>query len=245
MNTIKCFCLEWSFTGNMHIARRDHTASVLSNGKVLVAGAMGAEKSTELYDPSTSTWTTTGNMNNIRVDHTASLLSNGKVLVTGGLAFNVLNSAELYDPSAGTWTNTGIMNNVRRMHTASVLSNGKVLVAGGNNGGWINYLLNSTELYDPSTGVWTTTGSMTNARHFHTASVLSNGNVLVTGGWNGNITMYSAELYDPSTGTWTTTGNMNNARSGHSASLLSNGKILVAGGAGAYNILGLNSAELY
>ncbi|CAF1569135.1 unnamed protein product, partial [Adineta steineri] len=120
---------------------------------------------------------------------TASVLSNGKVLVTGGSInnFGYLNSAELYDLSTGTWTTTGNMTNAREGHTASVLSNGKVLVTGS--------FLNSAELYDPSTGTWTTTGRMTSARGDDTASVLSNGKVLVTGGWSVHGALNSAELY--------------------------------------------------
>ncbi|CAF1002235.1 unnamed protein product [Adineta steineri] len=92
---------------------------------------------------------------------------------------------------------------------------------------------------------WFSTGSMSDARYSHTASVLSSGNVLVTGGYNGIVGfLNSAELYGPSTGTWTTTGNMTNARSDHTASVLSNGKLLVIGGIGIGNII-LNSAELY
>ncbi|CAF4250330.1 unnamed protein product, partial [Adineta steineri] len=117
---------------------------------------------------------------------------------------------------------------------------GLILVTGGQGIG-SNYL-SSAELYSPSTGTWTTTGNMTNGRTHHTASVLSNGKVLVTGGTNHNF-LNSAELYDLSTGTWATTGNMNNTRESHTASLLSNGKVLVSGGFDNSGIL--NSAELY
>jgi hypothetical protein len=80
-------------------------------------------------------------------------------------------------------------------------------------------------------------------RHEHTSSVLTNGNVLVTGGWGRNDGENSAELYDPSTGTWSTTSSMNDARSDHTSSILRNGKVLVIGGEtpGVY----LKSAELY
>ncbi|CAF1024715.1 unnamed protein product [Adineta steineri] len=136
---------------------------------------------------------------------------------------------------------TRLMTNIVLMGegSSSVLSNGKVLVTGG----WDSGVLNSAELYDPSTGTWTTTGNMNNARIYHTASVLSNGKVLVTGGYSSGSALNSAELYDPSTGTWTTTGNMANAREYHTSSVLLNGKVLVTGGVG--NTGYLNSAELY
>ena len=201
--------------------------------------------SAEVYDSSTSTWTTTGNMTNARYYHTASILSNGKVLVTGGNSIGgLLSSAELYDSSTGIWTTTGDMVKARYFHTASVLSNGKILVTGGaDNSGALNNALNSAEMYDPSTSIWTTTGNMTNARYYHTASILSNGKVLVTDGINSNI-LNSAELYDPSTSTWTLTSSMANARYWHTASVLSNGKVLVSGGWNG-NSDALNSGELY
>ncbi|CAF4855301.1 unnamed protein product [Rotaria sp. Silwood1] len=96
-------------------------------------------------------------------------------------------------------------------------------------------------MYLGDTG-WLNTGSMNSARTIHTQSILLNGKVLVTGGYDGNYIVNSAELYDPSTRSWTTTGSMNNTRQSHTASLLTNGKILVTGG---YNGKALNSAELY
>ncbi|CAF1306795.1 unnamed protein product, partial [Adineta steineri] len=124
--------------------------------------------------------------------------------------------------------------------TASILTNGKILVTGGTGN---SSALNSTEVYDPLTSAWTITSNMNNARDWHTASVLSNGRVLVAGGGNGNV-LNSAELYDPLANTWTTTSNMTNARSQHTASVLSNGKVLATGGYNG-NTGFLNSAELY
>jgi N-acetylneuraminic acid mutarotase len=229
----------------MNRTRYFHTASVLTDGKVLVTGGdtdIGYVNSAELYDPSTGTWTNTGNMSSARYQHTASVLTNGKVLATGGYIGTNLNSAELYDPSTGTWTTTGNMSSARYSHTASLLTNGKVLVTGGFHLGYGPGYQNSAELYDLSTGTWTTTGNMSSARAGHTASVFTNGKVLVTGGSNGSY-LNSADLYDPSTGTWTNTDNMVSPRSAHTASILANEKILVAGGLNyvAY----LNSAELY
>ena len=142
----------WTATGNLGTARKNHTATLLPNGKVLVAGGedsgSNALSSVELYDSASGTWTATGNLGTARKNHTATLLPNGKVLVAGGNNGTVLNSAELYDPASGTWTATGSMGTARAYYTATLLPNGKVLVAGGNNG----TALSSAELYDPGLG---------------------------------------------------------------------------------------------
>ena len=123
----------WVTTGSLATARDGHTATLLLNGKVLVAGGYpnGALSSAELYDPATGTWTPTGSMGTGRQFHTATLLSSGKVLVAGGVDsnFDGLSSAELYDPASGTWTATANMGHRRSQHTATLLSSGKVLVA--------------------------------------------------------------------------------------------------------------------
>jgi deoxycytidylate deaminase len=98
----------------MNNGRSRHTTSVLTNGKVLVAGGYndGPLDSAELYDPLTETWRITDNMNHTRDFHTVSVLTNGKALITGGYnGVDTLNGTELYDPSTETWTTTGSMNN--------------------------------------------------------------------------------------------------------------------------------------
>ena len=219
----------WSYTGSLNTARSsgdgDMTATLLTNGKVLVAGYDSAE----LYDPATGTWSITGNPISTNGVGTATLLLNGKVLVSG------YTSAELYDPVTGTWSTTGNLNTARGRPTATLLPNGKVLVTGGYRDG---LSLNSAELYDPATGTWSITGSLNIVRGVLTAMLLPNGKVLVVGGnANKDSPLSSAELYDPATGTWSITGNLNTA-SGYFgiAALLHNGKVLV---------LGSNSAELY
>ena len=94
-------------TGNLGTARSGHTATLLPNGKVLVAG--GGTNTAELYNPATGTWSPTGSLGITRSLHTATLLSNGKVLVVGGMQTGniFLTSAELYDPVTGTWSPTG------------------------------------------------------------------------------------------------------------------------------------------
>ena len=196
----------------------------------------------------------TGSMYGARYGHTATLLNNGEVLVTGGSAGGpprggppgpptLLATAELFDPTSGTFTGTGSMSIVRIGHTATLLKNGKVLVTGGGpfpvQNGIPPYALASAELFDPTSGTFTpTTGSMSVGRYGHTATLLNNGTVLVTGGDNGLGALPTADLFDPTSETFTpTTGNMSVARVGHTATLLSDGRVLITGGG--------NTAELF
>jgi autotransporter-associated beta strand protein len=220
----------WTNTASLKTNRYFHTATLLPNGKVLVAGGTDpGAPSAELYDPTSGTWTNTSNLNSEREYHAATFLPNGKVLVTGGNnpSLGTLASAELYDLASGMWTNASIMATQRYQHTATLLPNGRVLVAGGRNS------INRppiAELYDPVSGNWTNTGSMVNSRYQHTATLLANGKVLIAGG-NGSFSSTSGtELYDPTTGLFTFTTPMLVARSQHTATLLPNGKVLVVGG---------------
>ena len=167
----------------------------------------------------------TGDLTTIQSGHTATLLPNGKVLVTGGSYGPGLASAELYDPASGTWTATSSVN-AANGHTATLLPNGKVLVAGGlvfENGHFV--VVSAANLYDPASGTWTATGSLTTARYVHRATLLPNGKVLVVGGFDENSAIANAELYDPSSGTWTATGSLATARSECTATLLPNRKV--------------------
>jgi N-acetylneuraminic acid mutarotase len=245
----------WSVTGSMTFPRIYHTATLLPNGKVLVAGGSSAgpafagtvqsaaTTAAELYDPATGSWRSTGSMATARFSHTATLLPGGKVLVAGGyIGSGTTAEAELYDPATGSWRSTGAMATTRETFTATLLPNGKVLVAGGFTGSGYSF---SAELYDPATGRWSFTGSMATSRENLTATLLPGGKVLVAGGDAGgtNITA-EAELYDPSTGDWSSTGSMATARYWATATLLRSGKVLVAGGDTATSG-STASAELY
>lgn len=192
-----------------------------------------ASTATPMLAQGSGTWTTTGSLNTDRTAHTATLLQNGQVLVTGGedSSKRILSSTELYNLATGKWTITGSTATPRLDHTATLLANGEVLVAGGYLGVDSHYqpvYTATAELYNPSTGDWKATDSMTVPRAFHGATLLPNGQVLVAGGSNPDgSSNFSAELYDPATGTWKSTGSMNLS---HAAplTLLQDGQALVA-----------------
>jgi WD40 repeat protein len=220
----------WTATWSMITPRAGHTATLLPDGRVLVAG--GASNTSELYDPRTGRWTAMGTMTHARTWHSATLLADGRVLVAGGMDAGgiLLASAELYDPGTGTWTITGSLTEPFSGHTATRLTNGTVLVAGGfEKGNGFPGSRASAELYDPVTGTWAATHDMTHARSNHTATLLPDGRVLVAGGHSGTR-LASAELYDPVSATWTAAADMTEPYLGHTATLLPNGTVLVAGG---------------
>ncbi|MGD0735468.1 MAG: Ig-like domain repeat protein [Terracidiphilus sp.] len=184
-----------------------------------------------------------------RSGFTSTLIGDGMVMIAGGTnaSNSVLASAEIYSVSGASFTATGSLNTARTGAVAVLLPNGKVLVAGGSSDGTATGALNSAELFDPSTGVFTATSqSMTVARLGASAVLLSNGKVLLVGGENSGGVLNSSELYDPIANTFTVSGNLNAARTGHVAVLLATGKVLVSGGSSDGTPNGaLNSAELF
>lgn len=196
-------------------------------------------------------WSPTGTMRSARDGHTATILANGKILAAGGTNNGVvLASAELYNPAAGTWASTGSMNVGRTQARAVVLSNGSVLITGGCVNDCLSATTNSAELYNPTAGTFTATGSMVQARAEFAVTLLANGQVLVAGGCaaydvNGCRSVTNkAEIYDPAAGTWKATGALRGARHAMTATLLPSGKVLVAGGATAA-MDAINSSEIY
>jgi hypothetical protein len=231
----------WTQTGNLVTARSQHTATLLTNGQVLVAGGIGASggilHSAELYNPATGKWTATGSMATGRYAHSATLLPNGEVLVAGGVEqtsstmVTCTQAAELYNPATGKWTTAASMTKARGNHAAALLPNGEVLAAGGfcfNGSNFADYD-NSAELYNSSTNTWQATGSMRIGHAYAAATLLANGEVLIAGGNISNSAGgHTAELY--SNGQWALTGSLNSLRDNDTAALLSNGDVLVFGG---------------
>ena len=234
-------------TGSMVVARVEHTATLLGNGKVLIVG--GGHAAAELYDPATGTFTLTGKLSTDRVGHTATLLRNGKVLIAGGDPPDrnpTYSEPALYDPATGTFAVAGAMVEPRADHTATLLLDGRVLIAGG--GGESSAYLATAEVYDPAKDSFTQTGQMSQPRTYFTASLLPDGHVLVAGG--DNVTTVpprgfsaTAETWDPISDRFTPTGSMFYSRCVHIAVALTDGKVLVAGGVGDKSPL--LSAEIY
>jgi hypothetical protein len=236
-------------SGSMGTPRRDATATLLADGRVLIAGGTtaplgsdtdGTLASAEIYDPTTRTFTGTGSMSTPRSYHTAVLLPDGRVLLVGGQDGRTTTHgfalADMYDPKSGTFSPVGPVTQTPAGGSATLLSDGKVLLVDG--------FLGTAQVFDPKTGTVSPTGSMTTARGFDTQIGLSDGRVLVTGGLDANFAeLASAEVYDPKTGTFSLTGSMSTIRGSQTATLLADGHVLVAGGTDCCNALA--SVELY
>lgn len=255
----------WSTTGSPIEAQLGAPATLLQNGNVLLAAGLSNGSRTgdmEIYDSTAGTWAVTGSMSVARTEHTATLLADGRVLLSGGVAnTGITNTAEIYDPSTGLSSPTGSMSESRSSHTSTLLQSGLVFVAGGIDSGVVGgvgspgseFALSGTEIYDPVAGTWSSTENMTTSRIAHTATLMPDGQVLLTGGFEYESysqgyfyttgPQSSAELFNPATGLSTATGSMADARATHDALLLPNGSVLVVGEALNYTLY--YTAELY
>ena len=203
-------------TASMSTPRAGHTATLLHDGRVLIAGGFDGQvlASAELYDPSTGMFVSTGAMATPRWNHTATLLKDGRVLVAGG------GPAELYDPSTGTFIPAG--NSVTEEgQKATLLNTGEVLLTRGADDRGQGAV---TELYDPVTRAFTQVGDLDLQKLQSTATLLSDGKVLLAGGFPFG----DASLYDPTAGTFTFLDYFRFWS--HTATLLMNGNVLIAGG---------------
>lgn len=247
-------------TLGLNTSRYQHNATLLNSGSVLIAGGVNCPPSgsctylntAELYNPSSATITRTGTMATAR-SAPAVLLGNGTVLVAGGYACDSngncasLNSAEIYDPVAATFSSAGNMTASRSGHTMTLLNSGQVLIAGGEtcSSSTSCTALNSAELYNPSTGTFTATGSLNAARFNASAVALNSGEVLIVGGFNGTSYPATAELYDPVAATFANTSTLNTPRANATATLLDGGYVLIAGGTTCATGCPTSIAELY
>ena len=254
-----------TISGTIHLAdlgtaRSGHSATAQNDGSLLFAGGVGsaASASAESFDPATlKTSPLQATLRAGRFDHSANSLPRGETLIIGGSdSSGPLPSSELFRPSSKTFMPIpGAPRITRTGHSATLLADGSVLILGG--AGATGASLRESEsfnpnqdpltgaLYDPSTGVFTLLPhALLVPRANHTATLLSNGQVLVTGGRNADGVLASAELFDPATGSSTLlSASMNSARAEHSATLRPDGSVLIAGGAGTSGLL--DSIEIY
>jgi len=237
----------FTVTGGMNAPRSGHTATLLANGKILIAGGADGAKvtlaSAEIYDPKTTRLTPTGPMNVPRAGHAAVRLRNGRVLLVGGGGST---AAELYDPASGTFSLTaGELTTARVAETATLLPDGTVLVTGGLDN--FGHSLNTAEIYNPVSDKFSPTGTLNEARAIHAAALLKSGNVLLVGGSTDSVLTHaiaSAELYNPNTRKFIVTGSMASPRTAPVAVALGDGTVMVSGGVDTKSTI-LSNAEVF
>jgi WD40 repeat protein len=242
--------------------------TVLNDGKVLIAGGIGANgqvlSSAELFDPRTGAFSPAGSMHTPRFRHTATLLADGSVLIAGGYNAAALDTAEIFFPAGSTFpVNNGFVDVARRMaatrayHTATALQDGSVLLCGGLSNGLV---LDTAEVFVPTPfaaqlGQFVSGGGtgllwrMSTARFRHTATLLPNGQVLIAGGKDNALrTLNTAEVFKPSQvlalSSFSAAAQLTEGRADHSATLLPDGSVLIAGGS-ASNQAASTTAEIY
>jgi hypothetical protein len=218
-------------SARLNIERRGHTATELSDGRVLVVGgenAAGPINQAEIFDPGSQTFIS-GAVSAARTDHAATLLPDGRVLVTGGRdGQGRLHSTELFSPQGTSFSPGTQMRRARSGHTATVLGDGKILLAGGDAEG-------SAEIYDPGAESFSLlAGRLKVPRALHGAALLKDRRVLIAGGVDpadaGEV-LASAEIFDPQSSTFARTGRpMQTARGLPALRVLPDGKVQVIGG---------------
>src|SRR5207245_2479647 len=211
-------------TRSMLTGRTGAAATLLADGRVLLTGGIGptptadAIDSTEIYDPAAQTFLSAAHMTTVRVNHVATLLTSGEVLVAGGRTsiFSETSSAEIYDPTANTFTAVGPMSDRRCFLPSPInLPSGEVLVIGGATIVFAEVANTDTsDIYDPNTHNFTPSVNMLSSRNSHSATLLQDGRILVTGGLTCcfQLRMASAELLNPSSAVDQPAGNMLEAR---------------------------------
>lgn len=254
--------VRWRTVGFLESPRFGHSATLLSDGRVLVLGGENLDgdeiRAAELYDPSTEEWTTVASTPVAFRNHTAVILRSGRVLIVGGgpsaegnyPSGMVSERAWLLDVDTWTWTETGSLITARSHHTATVLADGRVLIVGGAGatqtaGAQFADCLADAELYDEDVGAFSSAGSMSVPRVFHAATMLPSGEVLVVGGANETgFSFSSSEIYDPEDHSWRESESLtSDDRFRHAMVTLRSGNVLVAAGKKA-NVAFLDSAEI-
>jgi len=248
----------WSAAASMHQARAYPMTVLLADGSVLVAGGSADGQpldSVERFVPDKGTWVDAHPMNLPRTLGSLVALPDGRVLAAGGgiegpPGYTATSSAEIYDPNDDSWTMTAPMGAPRALQTATLLNDGEVLVAGGATAynGAAAQLTTSVQIFDPKTNTWRETSPLPTPLYTHAATLLSDGRVLVTGGFSGSADnspgLDTTFTYDPATAQWSTAAAMSDARAEHTMLRLPDGRVLALGGLDQNNDV-LRTVEIY
>lgn len=237
---------KFAAAGALAAGRSMHASTVLSNGSILVLGGQDATptylSTTEIYDPASGTSKAGPAMSNVRGRPVAVRLLSGKVLVVADVG-----PTEIYDPTTNAFTAGPTINSAARSgQAATLLPSGKVLVTGGCQYKFGSTLCsNGAFLFDPATGDAPATGTFTDARAFHSSTLLPNGRVLIAGGATSTFpegsppSVLSAEIYDPLAGTFSAAGSLATSRIEANAVVLPSGDVLVTGGETGSDLLAM------
>ncbi|MCZ6599038.1 MAG: hypothetical protein O7B99_15480 [Planctomycetota bacterium] len=254
-------------TAQMTVARTQHTATKLADGRVLTLG--GADEnalvyaSGEIFDPASGLSTPIAAMLRKRVGHTATLLADGRVFVAGGTTnfdFSdpfgalaaVLEQTEIYDPASNSWSPGPNLPKPRVLHSATRLGTGHVLITGGIEITTIFFIdtpdfSNSAVRYNPATSSFVGTADFNGSRALHGQVTLPNGDALLAGGVDGNLifmtfnTLSSCRRYDASANTWTNVASMGVTR-GLPNLIDAGGTIIAIGGVKDFDLTTLSGA---
>ncbi len=241
----------WRALPDLADIRGGTSAVLLPDGRVLaVGGGIGAIPlaGSDVFDPTTQRWSPSGPMHDARRGNSTVVLADGRVLTAGGIsAGRVLASAEVWNPSTGVWTRMAPMKEARFNNALMLLRDGRVLAAGGTAATTTSSLA-SAEVYDPRANTWTAAGGpMLTSRSDAAAAMLSDGRVLVAGGFTevqGNpVATASAEIFDPVVGVFTRVASMQQARQDFTLTALRQGRVLAVGGSAGSDALA--SAETF
>lgn len=245
----------WTAVAPMNFPRVGHSLTPLSDGTVLAAGgtSLGGDEgaaggqsirpdaSAEIFDPAKGTWSLTAEkMQAARFEHTATRLDDGRVLVVGGRGAAVdgqsptLSSVELYDPAIRSFVGSTALADPRANHAAVKFPDGSVMVSGGVGGLSGDQSLATVEIFNPGRARWDQVAPMAGSRAGHTATVLSDGRVLVAAGESvsrgARRSLDTAEVFEPGERQWRSANTMACARSEQAAVLLGDGSVLVVAG---------------
>jgi hypothetical protein len=254
----------------MNDKRMGHSAVRLRDGRVLIVGGLSdlnnqlaalgsALDSTEIYDPATNSFVRGPKLSEPKAGCSVVELTDGRILIAGGITYAVVfgikipaisTTCQIFDPATNTLSNTGGLSASRALGTITRMPDGRVLIAGGANGSVVGGGIptDKAEIYDPSSGSWTSTGSMATNRGFAPGLWLPDGRFAVFGGANGTLLaptpVAGAEVFDPQKGTWAPLPLLNTSRAAASATRMTGCGLLVIGGIGGSQNSALMTQEI-